>query len=111
MVKRDNSFMKGQRDHGDIEFLLGQESQTQGIHSQRVLPAPVRRFQQPVVNQSPHQAVGLALAEAESSGDFQDGKDRAGGIEQEQNFQTVGQGLIHFHCHHIENGIINICKT
>jgi len=47
------------------------------------------------VHQGPDQAVGLAQVETKRFDDLGDGEDRAGGLEKEQNFQAVSQGLIH----------------
>jgi hypothetical protein len=56
---------------------------------------PVLPSQQAVVHQGPDQAAGLAQVETKRFDDLGDGEDRAGGLEKEQNFQAVGQGLIH----------------
>jgi hypothetical protein len=53
-------------------------------------------FQESVVHQSPHQTVGFALAESQAIGDFHHRKNRAGGVEKEQNFEPMGKGLVHW---------------
>jgi hypothetical protein len=72
-----NSFLKGNR------FLANE-------FTVPLLPSP-----QDAVHQGPDQAVGLAQAETKRFDDLGDGEDRAGGLEKEQNFQAVSQGLIH----------------